>query len=275
MNLKTLRSRRLLLVLALIVVILGGFLCLLLPLNFMPIPLSLILFVLMTIVVTISTGYIETFTVKEIHNNVGQVESFISLNAIIKPRLPLPPLRNSAISPDMANLLASAILREKPKKVVECGSGVSTVIAAYCLERNSLGHIWSLDHEEKYAKITEGNLIAHGLERYSTVLHAPLKEYSIHGRKKLFYDLRLLANTDKIDILFIDGPPRTIDPMIRHLALPLFFKRFNSDALVIIDDAARPAERQIIESWRQQFPELIYEWFDTEKGTVFLRKSSN
>jgi predicted O-methyltransferase YrrM len=112
------------------------------------------------------------FLAEKINDNYQQIESFVSLNALIKPGLPLPTMRKTAISPDMANILATLILRNKPQTIVECGSGVSTIITGYCLERNSVGYIWSLDHEEKYAKITGGNLVVHGLERYATVLHA-------------------------------------------------------------------------------------------------------
>lgn len=212
------------------------------------------------------------FITDRIKNNYQQTEAFISLNAVIEPVIPLPQMRGSAICPDLANILTSIILSQRPEVIVEFGSGVSTVICSYCIQKNSIGHIWSLDHEDTYATITQNNLIAHGLAQYSTVLYAPLKEYLINGRKRMFYDIEPLKDIEMVHFLFIDGPPRTINPGIRFSALPLLADKLSPNAIVLLDDAARPAERKFVKSWREQFPDLQYEWLNTEKGAVIFKK---
>ena len=199
-----------------------------------------------------------------------QVEALVTLHNVINPILPIPPMRGSALSPDMANILITLLKERKPQVVLECGSGVSTILTCYCLKDNNRGHLWSLDHEQKYLKITQRNLKRHELDQYATIIHAPLKKYSLDSTPYMFYDVEDISKIPPIDFLFIDGPPRTVDPMGRFPALPLLFSRLSEDAIVVLDDAAREAEKTIVEIWKKIYPQVKYSWFDTEKGTVVL-----
>src|SRR5690606_4628023 len=53
----------------------------------------------------------------------------------IAPDSPLAPMRGWAISPDLAALLVSLIAVERPRMILEVGSGVSTAIMAMALSR--------------------------------------------------------------------------------------------------------------------------------------------
>lgn len=202
-----------------------------------------------------------------------QIEAFISLYSTQQLSLPLPPMRGSAISPDFANIVVSEVYRKRPKVVVECGSGVSTIIAANCFRSLNAGHIVSVDHEEKYAEITRSNLRLHGLDAFATVVHAPLKEIIINSSKWLWYDTQFVDKLSKADMLIIDGPPR--DPerkMVRYPALPLLSKYLNDDAIIILDDAGREDEKNVVEAWLKEFKGFRAEYFPTEKGTVIIQK---
>jgi hypothetical protein len=72
-----------------------------------------------------------------------QLEALTSLTSILPIRYPLPPMRGWAISPDFGVLLVSEILNKKPHVVVELGSGVSTLLIAYCLELVGHGRVVS------------------------------------------------------------------------------------------------------------------------------------
>ncbi|MBI4680021.1 MAG: hypothetical protein HY753_02115, partial [Nitrospirae bacterium] len=96
--------------------------------------------------------------------NYKQLEASIALFATQQFSLPLPGMRGSVISPDFANIVISEVNRKRPELVVECGSGVSTIITANCLKKINRGHIFSVDHEEKYAEITRNNLQLHDLD---------------------------------------------------------------------------------------------------------------
>jgi predicted O-methyltransferase YrrM len=81
-------------------------------------------------------------------NLYQQLESLISVTSILSLRTPLPPMRGWAISPDFGVLLVAEILRKKPRQVLELGSGVSTLLIAYCLEKIGHGRVVSFDHDK-------------------------------------------------------------------------------------------------------------------------------
>jgi len=184
-------------------------------------------------------------------------------------------MRGSAISPDFANILVSIIFEKKPKTIVECGSGVSTLIISYCIKKMGCGHIWSIDHEKKYSDITSNNLKTHGLASFSTVIVAPMKLIDIDNKNYNWYDTKgLTAIQNKIDMLIIDGPPRNYSDEVRYPALPLLYEYLSDDAVIILDDANRKGEKEIVRKWLKQYKCLSYEWVDSEKGAVILRKDT-
>ena len=92
------------------------------------------------------------------------------------------------------------IQQEQPDLVIEASSGVSTLISAYCLKSIGKGKIISLEHESKYAAISQELISTHGLQEIATIVHAPLKEYEIHGRQWLWYDISQLPLDEPIDL---------------------------------------------------------------------------
>ena len=254
--------------------------CLITPLFFINhtyVVFALVYFLAFSLIFVVRAFY-QTFD-QDIANkmriNYQQIQAFISLNSLLKPNMPLPPMRGSVISPDIANILAATIMKHRPEVIVECGSGISTLISGYCVQKNGHGHIWSLEHEKEYAAITQENLNEHGLAQHVEVLFAPLKEYTINEKRYLFYDSETLKQIDSIDLLFIDGPPRTIYLDIRYPALPLLAQKLSPNSIIILDDAARHAEKKIVNSWLKQFPDLKFQEYNTEKGTAMFFKSTS
>jgi len=203
--------------------------------------------------------------------NYKQIESLMYMLSVIKLRRPLPLMRNWSVSPDHMNIIISTIMNQKPKIILECGSGVSTLLMSYCVENLKQGYIWALDHDKKYANISKENLTSHQLENVATIIHAPLKEIHIHGKSWLWYDTKQLQNIEPIDLLVIDGPPGKTQRMARYPALPQLINSLNDNAIIILDDGAREDEKNIVKAWLKEFKNFRYEWYDTEKGTVILK----
>ena len=203
-----------------------------------------------------------------------QIEALHLLLSHIKPVHPLPPMRMGAISPDCANLLISFIYEHKPKVILECGSGVSTLLTSYCLKDIGEGHVFSLEHDEKYTEISKGYLKNHGLEDKVTIIYAPLKEITLSGNQYIWYDTSFLQKLNKIDMMVIDGPPSSIHKMVRYPALPLLEKYLNENAVIFIDDGKRKEEKQIVKKWLKEFSGFDYRWHNTEKGTVVLMRKA-
>jgi predicted O-methyltransferase YrrM len=208
------------------------------------------------------------------NENYRQIESLFFLYSALKPRHPLPPMRDWAISPDFANLVISLVRECRPKVVLELGSGVSTLITAYILEENQEGVVISLDHDPRFAATTAAALARHGLQARATVIPAPLNPTSIHGKSYRWYTLDKPGDLDAIDLLIVDGPPVTTQKLARYPALPVLFPRLSANAVILVDDAQRADETRMVNLWLQEFGCFTREYVTAEKGAVILRRTS-
>jgi predicted O-methyltransferase YrrM len=202
-----------------------------------------------------------------------QVQSLLYLFSTLKLRRPLPPMRDMAISPDFAATLVSLVMELRPKAILEFGSGTSTLLCGYCLEALGAGRIISVDHEGKYAEQTRQSLREHGVDRFAEVIHAPLKELSLPAGRWKWYDTSFTDNLPAIDLLIVDGPPAWIQSLSRYPALPLIAKHLSASAVVLIDDADRPDEREMVRKWMADLPGFEQSDLLHEKGTVLLKRT--
>ena len=209
---------------------------------------------------------------KEAAVNYRQTEALFNLHSNLGLRRPLPQMKGFTVFPDFAALLVGLIKETRPKLVVELGSGVSTVIAAYCLEELGSGKVLSMEHETKYAAVTRRHLRTHGLERYAKVIHAPLEELNLGGRSWKWYDKSKFRGINNIDMLVVDGPPGPLQKLSRYPALPVLAAKMAPGAVVVLEDAKRKDERQIVKMWRTEFKDIGYEFVDTHKGAAVLRR---
>ncbi|MDX2456148.1 MAG: class I SAM-dependent methyltransferase [Gammaproteobacteria bacterium] len=205
-------------------------------------------------------------------NLYRQLEALISITSILPMRHPLPPMRGWAISPDFGSLLISEILTRKPRVVLELGSGVSTILIAYCLENIGHGRAISFDHDFNFCEKSRDTIRAHKLGNIAEVVHAPLKEVQLKEGSWDWYDTARIAPDIKIDLLVIDGPPGQIQDISRYPALPLLHEYFSAEIVILLDDAARADEKSIIEMWTREFPDFEHEYIPVEKGAAVLRR---
>lgn len=202
-----------------------------------------------------------------------QIEAMFSIFNVLKLNSPLPAMRGWAISPDFAVLLISLMNQHQPKLIVEAGSGVSTLLMGYQVKRIGQGEIFSLDHDESYAKESMHQVIHHGLSEVATVIYAPLREVPIKHQAWQWYDTReLFAKLQqKIDLLVIDGPPGDLQFLSRYPALPVLFEALSDRAVIVMDDVGREDEQKIIERWQQEFNCSSVSLIANEKGAAILQ----
>ncbi len=201
-----------------------------------------------------------------------QVEALFSLFALLKPNAPLPPMREWACSPDLLTTILEQINFHRPGQVLELGSGVSTLVAAYGLKQRGSGRLLALEHDPLHVVITEQRLANHQLNDLAQVTHAPLETIAVGGRQRAWYATDALAQLDAIDLLIIDGPPGIVGELARYPALPLLYDRLSDEAVIIMDDGQRDEEQLIVALWLEQFDDLTAESLPSEKGTVILRR---
>jgi len=211
---------------------------------------------------------------KNAFDDFRQVESLLSLFATLKPELPLPPLRDHSMSPDLLRCAIEVMLHREPGVVVELGSGSSTVFLAYCFKRIGRGRLLSIDHDPVFADKTRTMIEQHGLGDYATVLCRPLEPLRIRGNEYVWYSIHPSDTEGPIDLLLIDGPPYHVHPLARYPALPVLLPYMTANAVAILDDANRPEELRIIDMWAAEFPELSMEKLETEKGGLRIERSA-
>jgi hypothetical protein len=212
---------------------------------------------------------------QKLENQFLQFESLFSIyNSLPNLKL-LPPTRGWAGSPDFLAKIIEVIFKQKPAFVLEASSGVSTVVIALALKLNNYGKVVSLDHEAHYAERTRENVKVNEAESTSIVKHCPLKEYTIGEQSWKWYDVEGVNLTRKIDLLVIDGPPRTTQFLARYPAVPLLHECFADKALILLDDANRDDEVIIVGKWiafleASNYKVAVHTFNHFEKGMVML-----
>jgi predicted O-methyltransferase YrrM len=208
---------------------------------------------------------------RSLEADLGQVQPLLELTARLSPRRPLPPMRDYAIAPDCALLLVDLVREHRPEVIVETGSGVSTLVLAYALEKLGRGRVISLDHDAHWAARTRAELERHGLSRFATVVHAPLEPVDIDGERFVWHSLAALEGVDAIDLVVDDGPPKYVGRFARFASLPTFAPRLRDDGVFLLD-VVGDEERHMLARWRQRHPDFVQEELSTKKGNVLLRR---
>jgi predicted O-methyltransferase YrrM len=209
---------------------------------------------------------------KDLYIQHSQIQSLFSLYSLIDFTYPLPPMRKWVISPDLGTIIYTAIKRHQPNLVVELGSGVSSIIGGYCLKEIRDARLVSFEHDESCANVSKNNIIMHGLDDIVQLKYAPLKQMQFQDKRYLWYDISSVEFDRPIDILIVDGPPQRLCKNARFPALPMLIDHLSRDALIIIDDASRTYEKRMISEWLSMYPDFGYKKYETEKGTVILKR---
>jgi len=211
----------------------------------------------------------------ELAQTYRQIEALLMLTRCLPLRQPLPPLRGSSISPDLALLLHELIHTHHPALVVELGAGVSTLVIGYALESAGSGRLISFEHDASHAQRTLGWVRRHGLERQVEVVHAGLQEARLAGEAWQWYgpEIEETLVGQRVGLVFIDGPPGSLQPLARYPARRRLAPFLADDAIIVLDDVARPDEWAITERWLRDDPRLTLQRIAHEKGTAILTRS--
>ncbi|CAN5907585.1 hypothetical protein BH11MYX3_BH11MYX3_26300 [soil metagenome] len=209
---------------------------------------------------------------EEISADIAQTQPLMALARELPTRRPLPPMTGYAIAPDFALMLAQMIADERPELVVETGSGVSTLVAAYALQKLGRGKVVALEHDRAYANQTRALIALHGLSAYAMVIDAPIEPIDLGGKTYRWYATRALEGLGPIDLVVDDGPPRYVGDMLRYASLPVLSKLLAPRGTFVLD-VVGDEERVVLERWRREFPVFAQEHLATRKGNVILRRS--
>jgi len=141
------------------------------------------------------------------------------------------------------------------ERIVECGSGASTIVIARLLATRGRGRVQALEHDPRWADETRRRIEAERSSERGAVVEAPLRPHRLAEPGCEWYDERALDRLpQRIDLLLVDGPPAGAPAIerARYPALPALASRLRPGATVILDDADRPGERWILDRWQQR-----------------------
>ncbi|MRI83778.1 MAG: hypothetical protein C6I00_05085 [Nitratiruptor sp.] len=202
-------------------------------------------------------------------DSLRQLEDFAQILNLVDLTRPLPPLGGWAASADYIKRIYQSLqdLLEQfdSIQILECGSGVSTILVGAFLRRYAPNsRLISLEHDHNYFLQTRRELQAHGLTGLVDLHFAPLRPYELEGGIWSWYTLPPLE-PDSIHLLLVDGPPMALQPLSRYPALPLLNPFLHQEFQLLLDDGAREEERKVVERWEREYP-LRARYEESEKG---------
>ena len=220
---------------------------------------------------------IKKFVLKDIVLEIKDIRSLEHLRSLYKSYMPW---TGASIHPTALMYLLNDIILHQRKHIVECGSGISTIMIASLLKANNHeARFYSVDHDEQWISILRNQLESLGVADYVEFVHAPLTstEKGWSGTAEWYNTQVMDAAIDStpIDLLFIDGPPANKggNKHSRYPALPYFATKVSDSATIILDDSCRNAEMQIAERWNNEFRLNLKQ--EILKGDIFLHTRLN
>ncbi len=143
--------------------------------------------------------------------------------------------------------------------VLECGSGLTTVLLGILAGRRGIA-VRSLEHspewQEQIAMVLANNQIAN-----VEVVTSPLRDYGAFS----WYDPPLQELPDNFRLVVCDGPPGMTKGG-RYGLLPVFGSRLPQGTVIVLDDADRPSEVELLNRWKDE-GDLAVEIFNKPAGT--------
>ena len=129
--------------------------------------------------------------------------------------------------------------------VLECGSGLSTILIGLIAQRRGYSH-WTLEHAPEWADKVQRYLNRYGID--SVVLCVrPLKDYNGFS----WYNPPLESMPNSFTLVICDGPPAgTLGG--RYGLVPIMRARLKPGCILLLDDAAREEEQAIASRWEAE-----------------------
>jgi hypothetical protein len=143
-----------------------------------------------------------------------------------------------------------AMVREKrPKAVLEFGSGISTYFWRELMDDFPDMQVYSVESSGFFLGFLPAELRHPNLH----VIHAPLTFWRDGLRFHFTYDhsvvRKALKDVPAVDLILVDGPWGFFG---RDAPLFLVLDKLKADTVVLLDDAARKEEVQVVARWQEE-----------------------
>jgi len=174
--------------------------------------------------------------------------------------------------------VANDIVVNNRKKVLELGTGISTVIMARLFKLNRIeGIVYSIDESSEWQAIVQNILEQEQLSSYVKFVHAPTAK-STDLSLSFEYDAQIVARaigSEQFDIVLIDGPSawQQQHVMSRASNLKHFQHKMAENFTIFVDNSDRKGEAELVNRIQETFgiaPTLLDPTFTSfSKGKHF------
>lgn len=143
--------------------------------------------------------------------------------------------------------------------ILECGSGLTTLLLGMLAGRRGIA-VRSLEHSREWQERITALLTKSEIANVE-VLNSPLRDYGDFS----WYNPPLQTLPDSFHLVVCDGPPGQTKGG-RYGLLPVFGKRLADGAVIVLDDADRPGELELVNRWQEEVG-LTVEVFNKPAGS--------
>ena len=152
-----------------------------------------------------------------------------------------------------------------PRRILDVGSGLSSVVAAIASARTG-GRVVSLEHDPNHAERTRAMLLEAGVADIAEVVVAPLVEFSHPCGTGPWYEGQPGGS---FDFVVVDGPPLGLGGRIA--ALPALAAHLQPTWELWLFDTHRLDEQRCLSAWAEHFRFDITEEQIDPTGVAVLR----
>lgn len=167
--------------------------------------------------------------------------------------------------------------KQKPKCILELGSGFSTVLLSdYCSKNNA--QVITLEHDKQYFDETSQLLLDNNLSNFGTLILSPLQTTYSDSKMFTFYSPDNISKRDYcFDFVFVDGPPKSVDEHARSgLSQKSFSSLLDKNCIILMDDYYRTGEQSVVKEWvKEGFVTIESVNHSLEKKAVLLKICDN
>lgn len=159
----------------------------------------------------------------------------------------------------------SEYMAQRPRHVVECGSGLTTVLLALLARPGQ--QIVALEHDRYWYIVCKAWLLILGLDGRVSLHHADLKDSKSYDYSYRWYEIAPGMIPREIDFVICDGPPAEVQGS-RYGLLPTLGDRLSDDAVILLDDVQRKEEVHVLRQWETTF-DITKEEVNSADGRSF------